>query len=102
MIRQETAVRVGNKVSLTYRGLWLSFDWYADSLFIAVDNNGDVWAYTEEPTTTDELELVTGVEQILDVWDSASNFEGYDECIHYYNMAIVDWKHSLVEFTIKK
>lgn len=87
-MKQANAVRVGREVSLNYRGLWLAFDWDwdADSVYLATDSDGEVWAYSTEPRPDDKGFYINS---------------GIEEHTHSYKREITEWEDSLVEYEIK-
>lgn len=87
-MKQANAVRVGNQVSLNYNDLWLSFDWDldTDSVYLATDADGEVWAYSTEPLANTKGHYInSGIEEIV--------------LKHIPNMLV--WKESVVQYTIK-
>ena len=90
-IKTGKAIRVGDEVSLKYRGSWLVFVWKAAKLVVCTDANGDVWAYSALPEVITDKSFDNGVSQ-EDV---------YATPVHYLYRSIADWKDSAVEFEIK-
>lgn len=86
-MKQANAVRVGDEVSLTYRGQWLSFTWLwlANKLYIAQDEDGELWAYTTEPTMDSE---------------GFSTDDGAEHITGFTNVSLI-WQNSVVQYTIK-
>ncbi len=84
-MKQANAVRVGKEVSLSYMGLWLSFQWTACELFLATDADGTVWAYPSEP--------IRDFEGFY-----SAEYEGVP--VHRHG-AITLWQQSIVQYTIK-
>lgn len=85
-MKQANAVRVGDEVSLTYKGLWLSFTWSPSELYIATDEDGEVWAYFAEPEP--------------DVSEFSTCY-GCNKVVYVYNTETSGWEDSVVQYTIK-
>lgn len=72
-----------------YRGLCLKFQWYCETLWLATDHNGDVWAYKEKPSLIGSND-----------WWECNSETSYEEPVHYFYTDVSDWADSLVEYKL--
>lgn len=84
-MKEAVAKRVGGDVSLNYRDNWLVFPWDFETLYLATDEDGEVWAYIEEPVLGEDM--------------FAS--DEYADHVHNLNRQVPGWQHTLVKFNIK-
>jgi hypothetical protein len=89
---RDNAKRVGGKISLNYRGLWLSFDckFTTSTIYLAADKNGEVWAYLYKPKC-DSIDKA-----FFSVADNGNSI-----LVESYIKLGINWKNSVVKYTIK-
>jgi hypothetical protein len=84
------ATRKGESVSLTYRGVNLTLIWPCDTMWLATDKNGDVWAYEAKPVHSNILG--SG-------WDCAVE-TSYETPVYYFYAEVSDWADSLEKINL--